>query len=175
MATTFVVEDGTGKSTANALISVVEADQIVENYGNSTVWSNSTTPVKENAIRQATRYLNYHYTWDGYRTVITQACQWPRQEMYDEDLNAIDNDIIPERVKEACAYLALKVVDGDILLEDFDDESRVKKKKDVIGPLTEEREFIEGESPDKTYQIADKLIAPFVISEGWSETDLERA
>lgn len=164
MATTFVVEDGSGLSNSNALISVSEADQITENYGNDSDWSGATNDDKEDAIRQATRYMNYHYKWNGYKSVDTQACQWPRIYIYDEDDYAIDSDVIPDRVKEACAYLALKVVKGDTLLPDFDDESKVKREKKVIGPLTTEKEYVLGESPDKSYTVADRLVAPFVVA-----------
>lgn len=164
MPTTFVVEDGSVVSGANALISVADADQITENYGNPLSWSSAITSEKENAIRQATRYLNFHYVWDGWKVDADQTCQHPRYKMYDEEGNIIDNDIVHEQVKEACAYLAVKVMDGDTLLEDFDNESKVKKTKDVVGPITEEREYShEGESPEKTYQVVDILVAPFII------------
>lgn len=171
MATQFVVENGTGLSTANALISVAEADQITENYGNSTDWSDATDPQKENAIRQATRYLNLHYIWSGRKIFKTQGCQFPRYELYDEDDNSVANNVIPDRVKEACAYLALQVIEGDVLLEDFERESAVKKTVDKIGPLTEMREYVGSESPEKTYQVVDALVLPFII--GGHGTDIE--
>jgi len=123
MTATFVVEDGGAYSDSNAFCEIAEADQIIENYGNSTDWSGATSAIKENAIRQATRYLNLHYIWDGYKIDVDQACQWPRYDMTDEDGWDIDDDVVPERVKEACAYLALQVVEGDTLLEDFDNEA----------------------------------------------------
>lgn len=178
MAITFIVEDGTGKSDANALITTAEADGIMANYGDSADWkaaSDGDDGEKAHAIREATRYLNFHYTWLSYKTLGTQACQWPRFEVYDEDGYSVDSDVIPERVKEACAYLALQVIEGDTLLEDFDNSSRVKKTKDVIGPITEEREYVaQGESPEKTYQIADRLVTPFVSLGAYFGTDLER-
>jgi hypothetical protein len=176
MAATFVVEDGTGLSNANALITVAEANQIIENFGDSIDWSDSEDAEKENAIRESTRYLNFNYIWDGTKTYSTQSCQWPRFEVYDEDYNAIDSDVIPDRIKEACAYLALKVIEGETLLPDFENESKIKKTKDVIGPITEEREYVVGENPDKTYQIADRLVEPFVINGNtFYSTDLERS
>lgn len=177
MAITFIVEDGTGKSDANALITTAEADDIMANYGDSADWkaaSDGDDGEKANAIRQATRYLNLHYSWYGYKTEITQALQWPRFEMYDEDNNYVASNVIPNRIKEACAYLALQVIEGDTLLEDFERESAVKRTKDVIGPITEEREYIGGESPEKTYQLVDKLVAPFIVG-GWYGTNVERA
>ena len=175
MAAIFTVEDGSVVTDANALVSVADADQIMENYDNPTAWSGASQAEKENAIRLATRFLNLNYIWDGYKVDADQTCQWPRYETYDEDGWVIDHEIVPERVKEACAYLALKVMEGDTLLEDLQNESRVKKTKDVIGPLTEEREYIGGESPEKTYKVVEKLISPFIINgEGFSSTEIER-
>lgn len=174
MAAIFTVEDGTGLSTANALISVAEADQIMENYGDPINWSGATQVNKEAAIRMATRYLNLHYTWYGYKVDIDQALQWPRYSVYDEDANSIAYNEIPVRVKEACAYLALKSIEGDTLLEDFANESKVKKTKDVVGPLTEEREYVQGEDPEKMYQTADQLVYPFVYEPSGGVSSVER-
>lgn len=162
---TFIVEDGTGLSTANSLMSVADADAIIANYDNPSSWTDATTAVKENALRQATRYLNYNYIWDGAKTVSDQALQWPRVQTYDEDGLLIENDTIPQRVLEACAYLATQDVDGDSLIDDQQNEALVKKTKDVIGPITEEREYVHGEQPNKTYTVVDLLVAPFVIGD----------
>lgn len=176
MTAQFVVEDGSVVTGANALVSVADADQIMENYGNSIDWSGSPDDEKEAAIRQATRCLNISYVWHGYKVDEDQTCQWPRYEMLDEDGYDIDADVVPEKVKEACTYLALKVIEGDTLLEDFDNEAKVKKTKDVVGPLTEEREYVVGESPEKTYQTVEKLLSPFIINgTTFNVIDLERA
>jgi len=176
MATTFIVEDGGSYSDANAYCTVAEADQITENFGNSTDWSGATDAEKEAAIRQATRYLDLNYVWAGWKADIDQALQWPRYDMYDEDSNYISESTIPEKLKQACAYLAVKVIEGDTLLEDLQNESKVKKTKDVIGPLTEEREYVSGENPEKTYAVAEKLIVWWVVNgSSFSSTDLERA
>jgi len=173
MATTFIVEDGTGKSDANALINVAGADQIVENYGNSSDWSDALNPAKENAIRTATRYMCLHYRWKGYRAVTGQALQWPRIWVDDDEGVAVDIDIVPEKVKEACAYLALLVIQGTTLLEDLANSAKVKKTKDVLGPITEEIEYVHGEAPGTDFQTADMLVAPY--TEGrYSVTDLSR-
>ena len=182
MTATFIVEDGTGKSNANALITVAEADQIMENYSSSVDWHGLIgTPseqekqaAKENAIREATRFINVHYQWKGYRTYLVQALQWPRGWCYDDEGNYVDINTIPEKVKEACAYLALKVAEGNNLLEDLENAQKVKRTKDVIGPLTEEIEFIAtGESPGIDWQVADKLVAPYIERRA-AMTDLYR-
>ena len=67
MAAEFTVEDGTGLSAANSLISVADADQIDENFTSSATWVAAANGDKENALREATRYANYHWDWDGYK------------------------------------------------------------------------------------------------------------
>lgn len=171
MAATFIVEDGTGKSNANALITVAEADQIMENYSSSVDWHGLPgTPsdpekqaAKENAIREATRFMNVHYQWKGYRTYLQQALFMPRAWLYDDEGNCVGINTIPEKTKEACAYLSLKVAGGRSLLEDLENAQKVKRTKDVIGPLTEEIEYAgTGEEPGIDWQVADKLVAPYV-------------
>jgi len=170
----FIVEDGSGLYNANALITVEEADEVNSNYGASTAWSGAEQAVKENAIREATRFLCLHYSWKGYRTYLAQALQWPRYECYDDEGNDVDIDIIPNKIKEACAYLAQKVVEGRNLLEDLENAQKVKRTKDVIGPLTEEIEYAgTGESPGVDWQVADKLVDPYIEPKYFS-TDLCR-
>ena len=176
MTAQFIVEDGSVVANANALVSVADADQIMENFGASTDWSGAVQAVKEAAIREATRFLDINYVWAGYKVDEDQTCQWPRYDMYDEDGYTVDFDIVHRLVKEACAYLALQVVEGDTLLEDFENKSKVKKTKDVIGPLTEEREYVVGETPEKTYTVVEKLITPFIINGStFNSTSLERS
>lgn len=176
MVATFVVEDGSVVTGANSLVSVADADQINLDLENDADWIAASNGDKERALRLATRFLNINYIWGGYKVDGDQTTQWPRDTVYDEDGNLIDNDIVHQLVKEACAYLALKVIEGDILFEDLDNESKVKKTKDVVGPLTEEREYVVGENPGKTYPTVEKLITPFIINgEGYRATDLERA
>lgn len=180
MTATFIVEDGSGLSNANALITVDEADQIMENYSSSADWSGVTgtepekQAAKENCIREATRFMNIHYQWEGYRTYLEQALQWPRAWCYDDEGNYVDANTIPEKVKEACSYLSLKVAEGKNLLEDLENAQKIKRTKDVIGPLTEEIEYAgTGEEPGVDWQVADKLVAPYIERKA-NMTDLHR-
>lgn len=176
MTATFVVEDGSVVADANSLVSVVDADQINLDLENDSDWIAAIQAEKERALRLATRYLNLCFVWDGYKADVDQTCQWPRYSMYDEDANAIDYDIVPEAVKEACTYLAIQVIAGDTLIEDQENESKVKKTKDVVGPLTEEREYVIGENPGKSYTIIEKLLNNFIVNgSSYSATDVERA
>jgi len=174
MAATFIIETGEGHEDSNALLSVEEADQIAENYGDSPAWYAASDDKKENAIREATRYMDTAYPWKGHKTNTDQALQWPRAECYDEDDNYVDSESIPNKIKEACAYLALKVIEGTILLEDIESSDRVKRTRDVVGPLSEEIEYVGGDVPGKEFQIADRLVSPFIAGGESFTVDLER-
>ena len=71
-----VVEDGTGLSTAESYISVADADTYHSDRGNA-LWT-GTDAVKEEALRQATEYLDATYDWKGSISLTTQALNWPR-------------------------------------------------------------------------------------------------
>ena len=175
MAAIFIVEDGSGKSDATALISEAYATQYHENHSAPTAWTSADQVTHENAIREATQFLDTHYTWKQRRTHDEQALQWPRSYMEDKDGFAIASDEIHVHVKDACAILALAVINGDTLMPDQQNESAVKKTKDVIGPLTEEIEYVAGETPEKKYTLVDKLVAPFISGSHYGVVELTRA
>jgi hypothetical protein len=175
MAATFVVEDGTGKTDSNALVSEADSVQYHENHSDPTGWSGADTPTKENAIREATQYLELYYNWKGNKSNSGQALQWPRGGMEDRDGYGLASDVIPQDVKDACSYLALQVVSGDTLIPVQQDESAVKKFTNKIGPLTQSKEYIGGERPTKDYPIADKLVAPYITGQAHGIMELTRA
>lgn len=164
----FVVEDGTGLSNANAYCTVTEADQYHVDQGDPTTWSNAIQSAREDAIRQATQAIDLGFSWKGIRVNSTMSLRWPRWGVEDDDFYVVDSTSVPQRVKEAAAYLALKVINGDVLLPDHQDEGEVKRKKEVLGPLTEETEYFSPNSPNKEYQKVEAMLSPFVLHEGMS-------
>ena len=175
MAASFVVEDGTGKSDANAYCTQAEADQYHENFGSPTAWSGAAQPDKEAAIREATQYMDLWYNWNFYKTNSEQALEWPRAYAEDKDGFAIGSNVIPNKIKNACAYLALQKINGDVLLPVQQDEAAIKKFKNVIGPLSEEVEFQGAERPEKSYTIADEMVKEFITVQGSGMVELTRA
>jgi len=145
MAATFVVEDGTGLSTANALISEAEADQYHDNNGTRTAWDLASD--KEQAIRSATKYLEVKYKgrWLGSRAVATQALSWPRAGVEDCDGYAVDSDSIPQDIKNACAELALDTVtESDLLADETSPVGIIKRQRNKVGEIEQDIEYIGG-------------------------------
>ena len=158
-----IVEDGTGKTDAQSYLSVAEADTYHTNHSASTSWSGALTAVKEKALRLATQYLdaNYGYRWKGLRSNQTQALNWPRGYVEDNDGYAIDSDDIPQVLKDACAEIALKSL-TDTLLPDLENAAAIKSKSESIGPLSESVEYMGGMSQIKQYTLVDRILKPIL-------------
>lgn len=155
MAATFIVEDGSGKSNANSYVSVADADQYHENASASTDWSGAEESVKEQALRLATQYLDAQYggRWRGTKASRDQALAWPRSYAYDDDDYLYDSDAIPQKLADAASELALRVIEGDTLLDDISEPGIVKSESVTLGPLEKDVEYMGGKSQVKDYSL----------------------
>src|SRR5688572_6043385 len=91
-----VVEDGTGLANADSYVSLAQADAYHITLGN-TGWA-GTNELKEQALRRATRYIDFFYydRWSGVRlNGRDQALQWPRIDAVDIDNEEILEDEVP--------------------------------------------------------------------------------
>jgi hypothetical protein len=172
---TFVVETGAGLSNANAYCTIAEADQYHLNHGHPIPWTMALQADKEDAIRQATQYIDLNYVWKYIKYSDTQALEWPKRYVTDKNGFAIGSNIIPQQIKNACAFLALQVINGDVLISVQQDESAVKRTSYSVGPIAESIEYVGGETPEKGYTIADKLVREFCTAAGSGIMELERA
>lgn len=109
-----VVEYGSGMSTAESYISVLDADAYLAKQADPVAWSGATVPDKENALRQATTYIDQTYArqFKGSRAKQEQALRWPRVGAIDVDGFVISGNEIPSALKRATAELAAEIVGG---------------------------------------------------------------
>ena len=164
MAATFVVEDGTGKSDANSNLSVAGADQYHENNSASTDWSGATQADKEKAIRLATQYLDVRYdgSLKGCRSNEDQALAMPRTGIEDSDGYYYDSDEMPQRWLDATAELALRVIEGDTLLDDITKPGTIKSQSVTVGPIKKSIKYMGGYNQFKGYPLIDGLVRPLI-------------
>lgn len=127
------VEDGTGKTNADALISLAYADSYHTARGNMT-WTGDDAD-KEVAIRRASAHLTFAYRWQGYKAQgRDQAMAWPRSWVVDAEGWSVDADEVPVEIQQACAELALaELVDPGTLTPTVTPSTQVKREK--VGPL----------------------------------------
>lgn len=126
----FVVEDGTGKTDANAGVSVEFADQYHEDRGN-TSWSLFTKTVKEQLIVKATDYTRdvYGQALSGVRTFADQGIDFPRVGMKVNGF-ALPLLSVPRLYQEVVAELALTAKTAPLLVNVTRGKKMVK-----VGPL----------------------------------------
>ncbi len=156
MASTLIVEDGTGVATADTFISSADAGTY-HTAMNNTAWAGSDT-VKDAALRKATAYMEqvYRLSWKGLRYTSTQALSWPRTDVFiDDKQEYVDTDEIPTEVKNACAELALKALSGEL----YPDLKQNATEK-TVGPLTTRYDPYSPQS--KRYVSIDAMLAPLL-------------
>jgi hypothetical protein len=160
------VEDGTGRADAESYISVAEATTYHDNRGNAAWAALSSDTQREQMLRRATDYMvaMYRERWAGYRERPTQALDWPRYDVPMPDAAAMPDSmygayypytVVPEVVKRACAELALRALDGDLLA---DLEPPVIEE--TVGPIT--TRYAQGSRQTKAYPQIDAMLAPLL-------------
>lgn len=158
----FVVEDGTGLSTANALASVAFVDTFWTDRGGNAAWAGATA-VKEAAIVKATDYLmgQLRYRWRGTKKTAAQALMWPRTGAYERDGQAVAETIVPARVQQAVAFLAPRLVGKalEVELPDLDRGGRVTSKS-IAGVIS--TSYADDAPIGKVIQYVDGLLMPLL-------------
>lgn len=103
-----------GAANANSYATVAEADTYHEGHLYATSWINATDDTKAAALVMATRLLDYHMAWDGWKTNLeTQKLAWPRQGLVTPEGENVDDDSIPVFLKEATSEFARWLIDSD--------------------------------------------------------------
>ena len=148
-----VVEDGTGKADANSYLSAEDATAYLTVYataGNLVTWTASAA--KDAALMVATQYLDNEFAgqWRGVRTNETQALAWPRDGVEDDDGFGVDDDAVPQKLQDACAELALRVVLGDSLHPVETSPGAVQSESITVGPVSKSKTYA-GSRPTAGY------------------------
>lgn len=147
----FVVEDGTGLTTANSYLSVSDADDYHTDLGQSD-WT-GTDAVKESALRKATKYLDSTYVWAGTIKSTTQSLNWPREGVVDSEGRDLDNQV-PSKIKDATAELALLSLSGDLVTTTTNSDY-VKREK-IEGAV--EVEYSASAPIGRQYRAVDRIL-----------------
>ena len=154
------VEDGTGKSTAESYISVADASSYHAARGNTAWAALATDALREAALRKATDFMRqvYRSRWQGYKVNEDQALDWPRYYVEVEGY-AIDSDIVPTEIKNACAELALRASAADL---NPDLTQGVAREK--VGQI--EVEYDKASPQFTRYRAIDALLSPYLKAGG---------
>jgi hypothetical protein len=165
-----IVEDGSGKSGAEAYISAEDATAYFAARGMADWAALASDEIREQMLRRATDYMEqvYRERWSGYMTLPTQVLSWPRHLVPIKGYYAgvglsssagfgayYPNNTVPTVVANACAELALRAIAGDLAPNVKRLVKRVKV--DVI-----ETEYADGASPYTRFRAVDLMLQPFL-------------
>jgi hypothetical protein len=102
-----------GASNANSYATVADGNAYHESHLYAAVWNAATDERKAQGLAWATRVLDTHIEWDGYKATSTQALRWPRSGMEDADGECVASNVVPEVLKQATAELARHLLTSD--------------------------------------------------------------
>lgn len=156
-----IVEDGTGLSTAEAFISVADADTYHAARGNPVAWSGASVSTKEACLRAGATYLG-RIKWKGTRRLEAQALAWPRYSVVDGDGFSLSSTAVPERIRRANAELALRHVYSSILPDSA--ENGLIRTRSKVGPLETEKEWAGGKPGESSFPAVDALIVGLTLA-----------
>lgn len=100
-----------GGANATSYPTVEEADDYFSGRLHSEDWTEAT--LKEVALMTATRLLDRYAIWEGTKSTQEQALDWPRYGVEDKDGYIIDDDIVPDAIKQATCELAYALLSED--------------------------------------------------------------
>lgn len=170
MAATFTVETGAGLSNANSYTSLAEAGQYHDDYGAPAAWTGAADAVKEAALRVATQYVDAKFGL-GFKGVCwrrDQSLDWPRAGVEDESGYLLDADELPQALKDTVSVLALKHIEGTVLLPDIVNDGAVSSTSVKVGPIEESISYVagKGETDVTTFNLARRLLKDLLVPSG---------
>ena len=148
-----IVEDGLSRANSEAYGSVADCTTYYSNMGYSDTAS-------EASLRRGSRWLDSEFIrrWKGTKASATQAMQWPRYGMTDEDDAEIGWGEIPDAIKRASFEAARKV---DVAMT-VDESKSIQSVKAGSFEVT----FAFPQREQETLDFIYKLVRPYIRPSG---------
>jgi hypothetical protein len=153
-----VIEDGTNVSGANSFVTLVEA----RSYAAARSLSLPTDDAAlEALLLNAVDYLeSKRQLYQGQRASVTQSLQWPRVDVFIDDVY-LAATVIPDLLKSAQIRLAAIAYSGVDLMPT---RSGPIVKKEKVGPIETEYSETVGTTIEPSMTVIDYLLAPLLKS-----------
>ncbi|MGZ4962534.1 MAG: DnaT-like ssDNA-binding protein [Limisphaerales bacterium] len=117
MALVLIKEDGTGLANANSYASVADGDAYYDGHLYATAWTTATADNKAKALVMATRVIDASYEFNGSKTTVAQALEWPRYKCPDRDIadssgsaGFLASNVVPKGVSDATCEMARELL-----------------------------------------------------------------
>jgi len=141
---TFIVEDCTGIPNSTSYVDIVYADAYCAAQGYSD-WAQLTQAAKENALNDGSSYADQKWgaKLGGRPLNNEQALEYPRSGLYDRYYRPVLG--IPDNWKKSvCEYAFLSATNALHATVATQEAYNIKSKKTVVGPITTETSYREG-------------------------------
>jgi len=153
-----IVEDGTGVTGANALITVAEFTQFALDRSTD-ITSYSNEQIEGGIVVSSVDYIDSYFLFKGDSITTTQGMQLPTDQV-----------TINSKIKLACYQAALLSLKGRLFVDPLDLEvsGQVTLERDKLDVLETEKEFKEGGNYVTKFPTSqtDKLLQPYTVSNG---------
>ena len=166
---TLIVEDGTGKTDANAFVDVAFFKAYCDLRGIS--YADYSDTQVEQAIVRATDFLTNSYRWQGFKrnergnSDGEQSLAWPRSWVEDRNGYSVPNDEVPDEIKRATVEIARReAVTPGSMTPDYTPSERIKMEK--MGPMAVEYDLsrTDAESVRPVLLVVRDLIGEFLAT-----------
>ena len=145
MAIEFVVEDGTGLSTATTYISIADMKQYWDNMEYD--YSALSDDEIEALLNKASQVIDGQYfnVWPGQRSSRTQGMQWPRNDACYPDGWLIASSELPVELPDATAEMAYAKSGQSVDIQPVDANKGILTRHDVsVDVVSEGKSFQPG-------------------------------
>lgn len=141
-------------------VTLAEADEY-HGPAQSTTWMGYNASTREGYLIRATRLLN-RQRWLGEKTDPAQALAWPRTGT---GVTGVEDDVIPQAIKDACSEIALAIGSGSA---DVENEQSTAQKLQRIKAGSVELEYFRGAegSPHRFPTIVNELLRDYLVGSG---------
>ncbi len=167
----FIVEDGTGLSNANSLVSVAYAKTYFAERA-VTSWDALDDEIVQASLIKGTDYFELRWStlFAGTLYKDTQSLSFPRPEFGEPIYDLIDSTLIvgyttPDKILKAICEYANRASTGDLVSDISTTAGQATRVK--IGVIEKETNFTSNQKrPDTfaTYPAADNLVKPYLKS-----------
>jgi hypothetical protein len=126
MPLVLIKENGSGLANANSYADVAEGDAFHEAHLYASDWTGASAGNKAVALMMATRLIDAHYQFRGFKANTTQSLQWPREFARDDDALRVSgiaglmsrseyfaSDSIPKVLRDATIETARELIKAD--------------------------------------------------------------
>jgi hypothetical protein len=139
----------------DSFVSLEDANVYWTNYAGGTNWAAAADTAKEQAIREATQYIDKRFKWKGnHPGTATQLLSWPRMNVVDANGLPRATDEVPQEVKDATAFLAEHAL-SERLLVNKDRGGAIRSVK--AGSV--QVDYESGAPSQKSYPMVDMLLS----------------